>query len=129
MGGGGGGVSWSMMFYNCIVSRFSFSCDYAFFGRTSLETPPAVSEFVFLTLGACATVIVVVLCVCLSVYYHANCYIPRLPVQPAVFLMAFQTHDLYGFRRKCFVGQFWRHLLLSFLTSFCPALCYDFTYK
>ena len=32
--------------------------------------------------------------------------------------MTFQTHDLCGFRRKRFVRQFWRHLLiLSFLTS------------
>ena len=42
------------------------------------------------------------------------------------FLVAFQTHNLCGLRRKRFVGQFWRHLLiLSFLTSFYPALCYD----
>ena len=45
------------------------------------------------------------------------------------FLVAFQTHNLCGFHRKHFVGQFWHHLLiLSFLTSFCPAL-YDLTYK
>ena len=37
-----------------------------------------------LTLGACARVTVVGLSVCLSVCYHANCYIPRLRVQFAV---------------------------------------------
>ena len=34
------------------------------------------------------------------------------------FLVAFQTHDLCGFRRERFVHWFWSHLLiLSFLTS------------
>ena len=37
--------------------------------------------------------------------------------------MVFQTHDLCGFRRKRFVCQFWRHLLI--LSS--PE--HDFTYK
>ena len=73
----------------------------------------------YLILGAC-TRVTVVLCVC----YHANCYIPHLRVQTVVFLV------VCGLRRKRFVGQFWRHLLiLIFLTSFCPVLCYDLRIK
>ena len=58
--------------------------------------------------------------VCLSVItLTASFASPRCSV--ITFIMAFQMHDLCEFCRKCFVGQFWRHLLiLSFLTSFCP---------
>ena len=71
-----------------------------------------------LTLGACARVTVVVLClsVCLLTATYTSFVSPNCGAITS--LMAFQTHDLCGFRRKQFIGQFWHRLLiLSFLTS------------
>ena len=68
---------------------------------------------------ACARVTVVIpcVCVCLSVCYHASCYIPRSFVcwnQGAVKLpVSFSTHALCGFHWKRFVQKFWRHLLIT----------------
>ena len=82
-------------------------------------------------------VAVVVLCVCVSVCLltdsltatylvcesQAQCYMIVYGYPNACIVWISQT-------RERFVGQFWRHLLiLSFLTSLGPALCYDFTYK
>ena len=68
-------------------------------------------------------VTVVVLCVCLSVTtLAATCTCIYLVVSPKCsvirFLMAFQMHDLCGFRQNHFVCQCLRQLLiLSLLTS------------
>ena len=59
------------------------------------------------------------LSVCLSVTKLAATYLVASPS----FLMAFQMHDLCGSLRKCFVHQFWCHLLILILSfSTCPAL-------
>ena len=62
-----------------------------------------------LTLNACARV-TVVLCVCLFLAATcSNCDV-------IWFLMAFPMHDLCGFGRKRFVGQFWCRLLILYLS-------------
>ena len=65
-----------------------------------------------LTLGACARVTVV--CVCVS--YHTSCFIPRLYVENTVPLsFLWRSQDIHCVD---FVQRFWRHFLIAFLLSF-----------
>ena len=71
-----------------------------------------------LTLGACARVTVVILCVCVSVCLSVTTLTATYLVCDVIrFLMAFQTHDLCGFCIEHFVHRFWRHLLILSFNS------------
>ena len=73
------------------------------------------------TLGACARVTVVVLCVCVSISVIKQAatyfvYESKMWCYKACY-GRIQIHELCEFRHKCFFRQFWHHLLiLSFLT-------------
>ena len=102
----------------------------------------------------CITVIInprcigiVVLCVCVSVYYQANCYIPGLYVEnkvPLGFLWNFQHNNIHcvdSFKTLCSIVMVTfadHHCLLRFLmsshfkttivnNSFSPVTLYKFT--
>ena len=80
-----------------------------------------------LTLGACARVMVIV-CVCVCVCYCTSGYIPPLYVEnkvPLGFLWRLPRYALCGFRWRCFVQKFWRHLLTTSAPSLLDKLSMD----
>ena len=78
---------------------------------TVIPTSPINFIQLFLTLGACARVTVVVICVCVSVCYRNSCYIPCLYVEDKVPL---------GF---CIVWLLLKMLCSKVLATFADHLC------